>query len=62
MAAAEPSKNVPFILDVPFYRGSKPVDLRVGKKSHEAERGLPDTICPTPDLRSLLGFGGLLSR
>lgn len=49
MAAEEPSKNVPFILNVPFYRGLKPVDLRVGMKSHEAERRLPDVICPAPD-------------
>lgn len=62
MAAAESSKNVPFILDMPFYDGLKPVDLRVGVKSHEAERKLPDMICPAPDFQFLLQFGGLLSQ
>ena len=62
MAAAEPSKNVTFILDVPFYHGWKPVDVRVGVKSHEAKQRLPDGICPAPDCRFLLHRGGPLSR
>lgn len=56
MAMEEPSRNVPFILDVPFYRGLKPIDLRVGMKSHEAEWRLPDAICPAPDFLFLLCF------
>jgi len=37
MAMEEPSRNVPFILDMPFYCGLQPVDLGAGMKSHEAE-------------------------
>lgn len=37
MAMEEPSRNAPFILDMHFYRGLKPIDLGAGMKSHEAE-------------------------
>lgn len=62
MAVEEPSRNVPFILDMPFYRGLKPIDLGAGMKSHEAQQTLPDVIFPALDCQFLLIFHRLLSK